>query len=165
MDWLEEQDAQWETFLGALEEFKSEEFPSFCLQECPKTCCDLSRIELRCDLKELQGLMGKDLNREIAAPYEIAEGVYRFAEGLCPNYQSHTRRCNIWNQAQRPKICGEFPFGPWHDSLYRNKELRISPACAFGPEHPLFETLRQCASFYGVDVIKIQSYAQLPVIE
>lgn len=105
---------------------------------------------------ELEVLLG--FKPEDRAPYESGEpGLYRFSSGDCPHYDRQHRRCGIWNSPDRPSMCREFPFGTYHDSLFREKRLYVSPACAFDSSFSGWPGLQQLCDTHQVELVRLKA--------
>lgn len=158
-DWFEKKQVAWNEFVIALQKWKRECFSQVCLEVCQHHCCDLQNTVLKAPQQEIAVLIGH--SPDDWSRYQTDEpGLYRYAEGDCPHYERPSRRCKIWNNPQRPPICGEFPFGLYHDDLYRQQKMYLSPACAFGPGMPGWESLARMAAQHQVQIVRLKAASE-----
>lgn len=102
---IEENDLFWQAF----KEWEREVLSPYCLNECERPCCDLSRLKMSMRKKNLIALLG--FEPVDLYPFKTdKEGLFTYNEGFCPQFDSAMRRCNIYDHPDRPTACKRYPF-------------------------------------------------------
>ncbi len=140
-----------EEFLQALEEWKEENLSPYCLNQCQRTCCDLSPavyVKKR-TLITLLGYEPEDLSKYSAHPLEDAF----MLKGLCPQYDPETKRCQI--RDRRPDFCRLYPFEiQFISDKIVNGWLILDKRCQFSHDEKEIDKLIKFSAGYGMVVLR-----------
>jgi len=136
----------WNRFREEFAEWKEVYLSPFCLEQCTKTCCDLSQISIDLNEQELARLMG----REPSNPLEFQTSPMHYTyKDICPQYNPEDRKCQI--HENRPRACRNYPFHIKLSDIEFQSWLGVLPSCQYARTH--LTELKDFAAQHGIVVV------------